>query len=519
MTTALPGYATPSEQEQELTQFEIGSPDALGWRPLGAYLSADEEFDWRIPTFTTIELDGNHPLAAYLAGCRRKVIHLRYWENGIQWTGRVMNFTAEGKPGQETITITCVSYVYWLMRGLAWVNNQLPPTVQINITGKQDVRFGPIDLVAKSYLASIFTRLNRPVYAALPIRYPVPTLPDLEDINTLDDLLGIIDEATEELVVLSARFTQLDELLKQEVERLDLGLSCDLWTPADGTESPHVFNTQNLAQLQSVLDFTSDNFLNFTNPDNILGLADPDEWGKMQSAGYVFDTHVKRDMRQMQWRSDGGQIEHIKRHTKHMDADTVIVGGKAPEIMNQVIEWGANFAIQLLLNAIAPGLGLGLIVGDLFDDIFFAYQQFFDPDVESDPNLGVHCFAEVMADNTAAYSADSAAVGLAALKAHAGTDAVTITVTVGGPDGRGFTFGADDGSGKRFRCGDIMTLWHMGTTIEQFVSNVKITSRPGARKQYAVTLGDAETMQDGWERVISRLQGAAGTFRGIANSI
>ncbi|MDP1249906.1 hypothetical protein Q6312_28525, partial [Klebsiella pneumoniae] len=78
-----------------------------------------------------------------------------------------------------------------------------------------------------------------------------------------------------------------------------------LGAPADGLPSPQVFNTHTLSMLQSVMDYTSDNFLNFTNPGNILGLTDPSEWGKLQNPGFVFNTHAKRDRREHQWRTDG----------------------------------------------------------------------------------------------------------------------------------------------------------------------------------------------------------------------
>jgi hypothetical protein len=518
MTVALPGYARPTLEPIGDEDILIGSPDALTWRPLGGYISREIEFDWRVPGFAVIQIKGTHPLAPYLMQCRRKVIHLRTSENGIMWNGRVMKARAFGRPGQEVVTITAVDYKYWLKTGLAWVNNQLPPEVQINLTGKQDVRVGSFDQISKSYAASIFTRLRKPVYAALPIRWDMPDLPDLDDIDTLDDLLDLIADFTDEACVWQARFPPLDELMKQDLDRLERGIGLDLWSPVDGP-SPHVFNTTSLSQLQSVIDYTSDNFLNFTNPGNILGLADPTTWGKMTRAGYVFDTLVKEDKTHMQWRADGTQIEHIDRTSEHMTAHRIVVGGKAPEILNQVIEWGANFAIQLLLNAIAPGLGLGMVVGDLFDNIFFAYQQFWDPDVESDPDLGEHAFGEAFGDNTAAWSANSATIGLAELKKHGGSDAVTITVTNGGPDGRGFRFGVDDATGKTFKVGDIMQIYHLGTIVEQYVSNVKVKTDRNGRKVYAITLGDAETAQDGWERVIGRVNTLFGTARGVANSL
>jgi hypothetical protein len=512
------GLARPNTLDVQGFDIQVGSPNALSWRPFGRYIDAEFEWHWFLPTFFTITLMADHPMVAYFSQCRRKVIHIRTWRNGKLWSGRVMTFTAEGPPGRETIVITGVSNLFHTMRALAWVNNLFPPWIQIALTGKQDVRLGPFDFVAKAYWSTIATRLRLPVYSSLPLRYGVPEMPNLATIDSLDDALDIVGQfATDlELVILQARFTPFGELIKQSVENLDVGLSMDLWTPTDGP-SPTVFNTDSLAQLQSVIDMTADNFLNFLNPGNILGLADPGSWNKMNRAGVVFSTHKKRDKLNMLWRTDGNQIAWIKRHVEHADGYKTAIGGKAPEFLNQAIEWGANFAIQLLLNALLPGANLGtILVGDLFDDIFFAYQTFWDPDLEDD--LGEHGFAEVFGDNTAAWSLDGASTGLNTLKTHSGSDAVVITPNPGLAD-RGYQFGVDDGSGRRYLCGDRMNFWDRGITVEQYVSQVKIKDSGDGRMDEKVVLGDAEKVKDGFERVMSLIQSGFGTFNGIANSL
>ncbi|MFE7747421.1 hypothetical protein, partial [Nocardia sp. NPDC057455] len=246
-----------------------------------------------------------------------------------------------------------------------------------------------------------------------------------------------------------------------------------------------------------------------------LGLADPDSWGTPPRACYVFDTRAKRDMRKIQWRTDGGQIDHYERDFSHVDAVRAIVGGKAPEILNQAIEWAANFAIQLLINLIAPGLGLGFVVGDLFDNIFFAYQQFFDEDTEDE--IGIDdAFAEVFADNTAAWSLDSFAVGHTALKEHGGSDALKLSIDAGGT---GYRFGADDGTGTRYDVGDVHTVYDRGNTVEQYVSGVVISDSRDGRRVETPTLGEDQRLTGAWDRLIANIQGLAGTTRGIANSL
>jgi len=516
-----PTYAAPNPLWRPNTKtppaFDITvfNQDYTQSRPLGPYIKARFGWFWNVPGTATIQVRADHPLAARLMQCKRDVVPIRTYYNGIPWDGRVMSATIAGKPGEEILTATCVSNLYWLLTILAWVNPLFPPEVQVGLTGKQDIMFGPADFVFKYFLAKNVIRLQKPVYMKLPIRYEIPELPQLKDLKTLDDILEAIDDLTAELVIISARFTQLDELYKTTVDSADLGLSCNLWTPKDGP-SPWVFNTDTLARLQNVLDLSGDNFFWFMNPGNILGLADPDQWGKAQKAGYVFDTHKKRDRRWMQWRTDSGHITNYTRGVSHPKAHSAIVGGKAPEFINQVVEWAANAAIKALLNWLLPGAALGdILVGDLFDDIFFAYQKFDDHKLKAD--LGPHAFGEIFVDNTSAYSLDGLAIGMAGLKAAGGGESLKLEVQAGGIDGRGFSFGEDDGSGRRFKVGDIMTFYDRGTVIEDYISAVEVEDSRDEKCTEFITIGDDGEVKDAWEKLIDRMKGFAGLSRAIAN--
>ncbi|KQU30348.1 MULTISPECIES: hypothetical protein [unclassified Rhodococcus (in: high G+C Gram-positive bacteria)] len=512
-----PGYAKPNTIPTDGFDIRFGRRSSdrrrIEWTPCGSYKAASFSWDWKDPAAFSIDLKPDHRLVPYMTGLRRKAVHVQMTHNGIPFTGRVMTRKVAGKPGRETVTLSGFDNKFQLKRALAWVNPLFPPELQIGLTGKQDIMAGEPDFVLKYFLAKNMIRLHKPIYAALPLHQVTNDLPDLADVNSLDDLLGLVTDSLAQMCVVSARFTPLDELFKLTRDRLDFGYRMDLW---DGYgDRPQVFNTSGLSQLQSVIDATSDNFLNFLNPNNYLGLTDPGSWGQMDRAGYIFDTRAKRDMRHIQWRTDGGQIENYELEETHADATRAIVGGRAPEILNQVIEWAANFAIQLLITAIAPGLGLGFVVGDLFDDIFFAYQQFFDEDLEDD--IGIDdAFGEVFADNTAAWSLDSYAVGKGALKDHSGSEALRLTVDTGNPDG--YRFGALDGSNKRYDVGDIHTVYDRGTTAEQFVSAVTISDERDGRMVEVPTLGEPKRLGGPWERAISGLQNFGQLSRGLANN-
>lgn len=522
----VPGYANPVTDPEQPIPWDIGlrSSDrkTIEWTPLGNYVRTDFQYHWYQPGKFSFNLQPNHPLIPQLSQLRYKAFHVRigrnspedaYGYNGLPFSGRIMGGNIAGRPGRETVKFSGLDYKYWLQRWLAWVNPQFPPEIQIGLTGKQDIMAGEPDFVFKYFLAKNFIRLHRPVYAALPLHKVTADLPDLEDIATLEDLINLGNDLLENFVILSARFTQGDELYTLTRKRLDIGFRMDLW---DGTGTPPTcFNTESLSQLQSVIDATSDNFLNFLNPGNYLGLADPDSWGKADRAAYIFDTRAHRDMRKIQWRTDGGQIDSYETDFTHVDAVRAIVGGKAPEILNQAIEWAANFAIQLLINLLAPGLGLGFVVGDLFDNIFFAYQQFFDEDAED--AIGIDdAFAEVFADNTAAWSLDSYAVGHESLKEHGGPAALKLSVDA---TGTGYHCGADDGSGTRYDVGDVHTFYDRGNVQEQSVTSVTVSDSRDGRRVETPAFGEDERLSGAWDRLIGNIQGFAGTTRAIANTV
>lgn len=517
MSLFLPGYAAPNTSPVEAFSIELGQRTSdrkrIEWTPLGAYKEAEFQWHWYLPGAFHFDLQPDHRLIPYMRLLRRKAIHVRTYHNGIPFYGRLMAGNINGRPGRENVRFSGFDYKILLTRWLAWVNPFFPPEFQLALTGKQDIMAGDPDFVFKYFASKNWARLHRPIYSALPLHQVYGDLPDLEGIATLDDLLSIINDAIENLVILSARFTQGDELFKLNRSRLDFGYKMDLW---DGTGTPPAcFNTETLSQLLSVIDATSDNFLNFLNPGNYLGLADPASWGKADRACYIFDTRAKRDMRKIQWRTDGGQIEHWENDFSHADACRAIVGGKAPEILNQVIEWAANFAIQLLINALAPGLGLGVVVGDLFDDIFFAFQQFFDGDLEDE--IGIDdAMAEIFADNTSAWSLDSYSIAHGALKDHSGSDAIKLTIDA---TGTGYHFGADDGSGTRYDVGDTHTFYDRGNTVEQYISAVTVSDKRDGRMVETPTLGEDTRLQGNFDRMIANVQSLAGSIRGIANSV
>lgn len=506
------GERMPSTTSAPRFDIEIGMDNQLlSWRPFGAYQFARFQFVRNLPAVAEIRVAKSHPMAERLLSIRRQVVSIRTHHNGIPWDGRVMNATCKGKPGREIVTAYCVSNFLWFSSILAWPQ-PLFPRAEFQFP-KHDIGFGNRDFVFKYFTAKNATRLRAPVYCKLPIRNePTTPLPDLNTIDTVDDLLDYMADATDDLIAVWARMTPLDELFKQHLANGRRELTINLWRPGD----PHpgtVFNADTLGRLENIISWEGlENFFHFLNPGNLLGLANPSSWLSVDKPCYLVDTRPLRDRRHMEWRlTDGGPIIEYERAVAHPEGYQVIVGGKAPEIANTVV----RMVINGIIKAIAGALGgiIAPIVGDLFNDVFFAFNQFTDPDLKAE--LGSHALPEKFADSTSAFSLDALSAGTAKLKAIGGQDTLKLTVLSGVG---GYTFGVDDGSGTHFELGDIMRFTDGDTIIEQHVEAVEVVDDPRSLMTETVTLGADPALGAPWERIIGKLGQLTGAINAAAVS-
>lgn len=525
-----PGYPQAiTDPQWDYLDLGLRSPDGtlIDRRPIGTTLSDEIEFSFGVdPGAFSIQLPPKHPLLDEVTDIRRKAWHIFAAYDGVEYTGRILKRRASG-PNEQGDLWSGLDYRHHLSRSSAWVNNTAPPEVQFNITGKQDVVWGPVDPVFKNYVSKVFTRLNKPLYVRLPLRWPTAwtnaNQTNVNAINELDDLLDIIWGASQDLIALPARFTQLDDLFRPTCERLEMGVTVDLW---DGRgDKPFVFSTDTVGKLQSILDHTSDHFLDLSQLGSVssgLFSFEPNR------ACYVFDTQEKFPNQKVQFHTNAqAGIDSWVMEETHADATRAVVGGKAPEVLNQLIEIGANLAISAIIFAISliPGAGaiagLSLTVGDLFDDVFFAYQVFADHDLEDD--IGDDdAFGEIFADNTAAYSLDGYATGKRALHEHGGTRTLEVQVSTGGPKGMGIHFGQDETGvrgARKYQPGDIVTLWDRGTSTEQYVSKVTMSRNRDNGWAEKANIGKSKQSQGLWERIITGVQDGAASIRGLSNSV
>jgi len=183
--------------------------------------------------------------------------------------------------------------------------------------------------------------------------------------------------------------------------------------------------------------------------------------------------------------------------------------------MNDLSRIIADGLLGLLLTMFgAPFLAPS--VGGTFDDIFLAFNVFSDPALAA--QLGRHGFGEAYANASTGFTLDALTAGLQALRDHAGRDSVKIVVQDGGATGKGFEFGVDDGSGRRYDVGDIMTFVDRDTEITDYVSSVEVEDQRGAYCMVTVTIGDDNPVKDPMLQFVDRFKEFGALHRVIATS-
>ncbi|MGB3707593.1 hypothetical protein [Gordonia sp. (in: high G+C Gram-positive bacteria)] len=512
--TIILGARKPGAPDTAMFDIEINGDNQVRseyWRPFGPYQRCKWQWAWGIPAVAEVQIAKTHPMAKLVMSCRRRIVSVVTNHNGVPWDGRVMAARYKGRPGQEIITFYLVNNLIWQTSALAWPQPLFPrPEFQFP---KHDIGFGPLDGVYKYFSAKNHTRLLNPVHARLPVRYDTPSLPDLNHMSSVDDLVDYIADSTDDLVAVWARMTPLDELHKTHFSISDRAPTVNLWRPGIDPDPGNIFNPEALGHLENIISWEGlQHFFYFLNPGNILGMANPANWLKATKPCYLLDTVEKRDRRHMEWRTDGGNIVDIERYVSHPEGYQVIVGGKAPEIANNLVQMAINLLIQGAMSALQIG-GAAPVVGDLFNDVFFAYQMFSDQDLKAE--LGTHGLSEAFANSGTAFSLDSLAAGTSKLKEIGGQDTLKLTVMAGNG---GYEHGVDDGSGLRFQVGDRMSLTDFGETVEQWVSAVEVEHTPGEQKTTTVTLGDDLQLRSGWDRMIDKIGMLAGATNAAANS-
>lgn len=389
--------------------------------PLGLvnnYESAEVEFLWNQVGTGEIVIPAHHEFAKLCMSVDRTVVPITVTYNDERWSGRVDIATREGVRGQKKITLSLIDDYAWFHAILAFGNPRSAPEVQFP---PQDIAIGPIRTVIDHYLTPNAKRLG----------LPITMLPFKKHLDTTEWVVGV------------ARMVPLDELFQGWLDNSSCRLVIRLWLPGDPQPHPDLYLTK-AQYLVEVVDNPKESGV--INTQTFLdGLADA--LGQLvtgfisQVGGFLIpgladavDGLFKRaEIPSVVWSSESSGVANSRLTVKHPLYYSVVVGGKSPTWLNELVDMVAELAVTwvfaLLSMAVLPGLS-GLLAS-LFKDVFLAFQKFADQKTKAD--MGILGFPEGFANAQAGYTFAANQVAERALNEGRGQRAMTIEVMDGYP--------------------------------------------------------------------------------------
>ena len=469
-------------------------------RPVGVKMSSSIRDTFIGAGTGSLVVARDHPLADRLMQADYDMVPITAHLNGQQWSGFVNEYVCEGAPGEEILTCTLLDW-YAMIHAIlgrpspfAPLEAQMPP---------QDTKAAPLVTTVLHFILRNAIRLNLPIYVRPP---------------------SGVDRSP--WVTRWSRMTPLDEVIEPALEEHGYQLRVSM-IPAHAELSSPVLSAQGFRNASNDVLKHVDNFFLLLSR-GLKGISDPGLMTKIGTAGLLVECVPKRDRKFVRWSTESGGIKHIRTTGKNPKATTVVVGGKSPAWVSDLIDLGIDLALEGMLAAVGIALGaslgpigaiiggtIGNIAGNFLDNVFLAYSEY--TDVELKAQLGPFGMPEAFVSSGAGtFSLDAIDAGLSGLQDARGGRSMEITLEDGAPHRWGQDERLPDGRIRRgYRVGDINTFSDRGVVIEDYISSVEARdSEKGL--EIVATVGDAKItdnpevkMIKDMKKVVTNLNAAA----------
>lgn len=350
---------------------------------------------------------------------------------GEKWTGRAFTYENTGVPGDKTLTVQLVSDWYHMRSLLAWPRPAMPLWVQ---WPQIDPFIGPIDVAVKYYWIKNAIRYNIPIAIVWP--------------DGKDFFNG------KKWANFAARMAPMDELFQDALVDTEANVVLYMWWPGD---------------------------------------PQPDPRQTLTKPTLVLDVHGNRERLHVKWdESLGGGIVQATTAGKTSTAAHIIVGGKSYDFINNLAMTGANALINTALGFLGLG-AVGNIIGDLFNDSLFAFNQFTNWNTVN--SHGPFYLREAYQNGGAGgFTADALQAGSQGLYDHKARTSVSFEAI----DGMPWKFGED------YRVSDIVQAKVDGVWHKRVVDSVTVEDDRGGGVRVTPLIGDPDVGEPGVARFIRR---------------
>lgn len=511
----------------------------------GDYLTMGCSFPRNKVETGQLSLKRSDPAADLILTCHETTVPITIEVGNLLWSGRVKvahdNFNQKGKP--DFVECELEGDYSWLMKILAWPNFLLPLAVQFPPRG---VAIGPAISILKFLLGTQAFRLQaglwdlvnnlgslnldwRAWFGTLLMQDPG------DDGITPDDFFRALRTPiyvvptnpltdTSPFTSINWRMDKVGSIFEKVVQDCGLSVEVKLWRPGD----PQPGNDPLLAAfplttptivvdikdrmgvvgptgtfldgiLRQVVDLEGSMFGEILSPFlNPNGEYAPDGWNIAPALGIhfvppwaIFNADDPK----------GGISGKLSHHTP--EAWRVVIGGKSPQWLNDII----NSTMRYLLDLILIVVGLTGISSNLFDGLFndiliaFALADNFDRRVA----MGPFGHPEVFVPTDNAYSLD----GIFAMKRE-------MWNTKGYVSGQcTFRNGLPYEVGRDIHPNGLATIVRNGKLYTDYVENVIITDTRESRSEVMVQIGDGKREEAPIvrsQRLIARLEQAVNSI-------
>ena len=451
---------------------------------------------------------GTDPLVPLLRKCRTEVVGLTVEVGSLRWAYTVDTATYKLDGGQKTLQIKALGLFDYLAYLLVWPNFALPIQAQIP---SRAVFFGPLCTTIEVMIAEQAFRLQSGLWELvnnlgsgnLDWKAWFGTL--LEARGNILDVLHtpiyvihtnpLLD--TSPLVAITARMEPISTVIDKLVKSYGVTVDMELWLPGDPQPDPFA----NLALPTYVVKVTDRS--NVTGPPNTIldsvikqlvtleesvlggvlapflnpdGLYAPDGVYIAPGVGvnYVIPWTLLID-------HPRGPLESFEIIDHHPQGWQILVGGKSPKWLNDVINGTASF----ILDSIMIVLGLTGVPSNLFDGIFNDVLLSFQlvENFQRRNDMGPYGRPERFVSTGAApYNIDALFSFIGAMFDSRGYRSAICQ----------FRNGYPYSVGKDIFPGGMMSIAENGTLYTDYIENIVITDNRKERCKVIVQIGDGK---------------------------
>lgn len=467
-------------------------------------------------------LDRKDPAADTVLGCHDTTVPVTIEIGSLIWSGRVKvahdNFNNPGRA--DFVECELEGDYAWLLKILAWPNFLMPLQVQFPPRG---IAIGPAISCLKYLLATQAFRLQSGMWELVnnllsgnfdwQAWFGTALLQDRDGpdgVFRIDDVVRMLRTPifviptnpltdTSPFISINWRMDKVGSIFEQVVKDNGLVVEVKLWRPGDPqppgvgnfplsvpTITVDIFDRMGVIGptgtfvdgiLRTLVDLQDTVFGDILEPFlNPQGEYKPAGWNIAPAIGIHFDDpwvvlngdHPKSGIQ--------GKLSH---HTP--EAWRVIIGGKSPKWINDLINFTMSWILDMILIVVGiTGVPTNLFDG-LFNDVLLAFQL--ADNYKRRVNMGPYGYPEVFVPTAAApYTLD----GIFALKREMWSTRGYVSAQVTFQNGLPYEVGRD------IQPGSLATIIRNGKIYTDYIENVVISDTRQERAMVMVQVGDGE---------------------------